>query len=60
MQASAAQSHFAPSGFMRRLSPQGEPIGISGAIAFRRFKDFAALVVAKHRNVKRLASPWAQ
>jgi hypothetical protein len=60
MQASAPHSFFALYCFMRRWSPQGERIGISGAIALRNIKHVAALVVAKHRNVKRLASPWAQ
>jgi hypothetical protein len=60
MWASAPQSFFAPSCFMRRWSPQGELIGISGAIALRRFEHFAALVVPRHRSVRRRARPCAQ
>jgi hypothetical protein len=60
MQALAAQSLFTPSGFMRRWSPEGEPIGISGAITFRHFKHLAALVVPKHRIVRRHARPCVQ
>jgi hypothetical protein len=59
MQVSAAQSHFAPSGFMRRWSRLGERMGISGAIAFRRFKHLVALVVPKHRSMQRRARPRA-
>ena len=36
MQASAAHSFFAPYCFMRRWSPQGERMGISGVIALRK------------------------
>jgi hypothetical protein len=60
MQASAAQSFFAPSCFTRRWSPQGELMGISGAIALRLFEHVAALVVSRHRSVQRRARPCAQ
>jgi hypothetical protein len=60
MQASAAHSFFAPYCFMRRWSPQGERMGISGVIALSNFKHAAALVVAKHRIVRRRARPCAQ
>jgi hypothetical protein len=60
MQASAAQLFFAPSCFMRRWLPQGERTGICGVIALGNFKDAAALVVPKHRIVRRRARPYAQ
>jgi hypothetical protein len=60
MQASAAQSFSASSNFMRRWSPQGEHMGISGVIALSNFKHAAALVVQKHRSVQRRARPCAQ
>jgi hypothetical protein len=59
MKASAAQSLFAPSCFMRRWSPQGERMGISGAIALRHFEHVAALVDSKQRSVWRTAMPCA-
>jgi hypothetical protein len=60
MQASAAQSHFASLGFMRRWSPEGERMGISGVIALSNFKHAVPLVVPKHRIVRRRARPCAQ
>jgi hypothetical protein len=60
MQASAAQSLCAPSRFVRRWSPEGEPIGISGVIALSNFKHAVPLVVPKHRIVRRRAKPCAQ
>jgi hypothetical protein len=53
-------SLFAPLCFMRRWAPQGERMGISGAIAFRRFKHLVTLVVPKHRSMQRRARPRAQ